>query len=283
MKDFNKAKQEYLDTPVPEELAEHVEAGIRQGRKNYRKNHRRVWRSVGSVAACFAVLVGALNLSPTVAAAAADVPVLGGLFQVLTVRSYETVKGGIDYDVAVPEVEAGGELAKRVNAEIQERVDAHLAQAQQDWEDYKDAFFATGGTQEEWGDREMNVIVDYEIKSQTDNTVSFVVDFGEGWVSAQQQRFCYNLDLENDRDITLADLLGEDWVNICNRSIQSQIDESRDEDGFSFFFPPEQGGFTTVDETTAFYINADGVPVVVFPEYSIAAGAAGIPEFAITQ
>ena len=283
MKDFNKAKQEYLDTPVPEELAEHVEAGIRQGRKNYRKNHRRVWRSVGSVAACFAVLVGALNLSPTVAAAAADVPVLGGLFQVLTVRSYETVKGGIDYDVAVPEVGAGGELAKRVNAEIQERVDAHLAQAQQDWEDYKDAFFATGGTQEEWGDREMNVIVDYEIKSQTDNTVSFVVDFGEGWVSAQQQRFCYNLDLENDRDITLADLLGEDWVNICNRSIQSQIDESRDEDGFSYFFPPEQGGFTTVDETTAFYINADGVPVVVFPEYSIAAGAAGIPEFAITQ
>lgn len=238
---------------------------------------------MGSVAACFAVLVGALNLSPTVAAAAADVPVLGGLFQVLTVRSYETVKGGIDYDVAVPEVEAGGELAKRVNAEIQERVDAHLAQAQQDWEDYKDAFFATGGTQEEWGDREMNVIVDYEIKSQTDNTVSFVVDFGEGWVSAQQQRFCYNLDLENDRDITLADLLGEDWVNICNRSIQSQIDESRDEDGFSYFFPPEQGGFTTVDETTAFYINADGVPVVVFPEYSIAAGAAGIPEFAITQ
>lgn len=283
MKDFNKAKQEYLDTPVPEELAEHVEAGIRQGRKNYRKNHRRVWRSVGSVAACFAVLVGALNLSPTVAAAAADVPVLGGLFQVLTVRSYETVKDGIDYNVAVPEVEAGGELAKRVNAEIQERVDAHLAQAQQDWEDYKDAFFATGGTQEEWGDREMNVIVDYEIKSQTDNTVSFVVDFGEGWVSAQQQRFCYNLDLENDRDITLADLLGEDWVNICNRSIQSQIDESRDEDGFSYFFPPEQGGFTTVDETTAFYINADGVPVVVFPEYSIAAGAAGIPEFAITQ
>lgn len=283
MKDFNKAKQEYLDTPVPEELAEHVEAGIRQGRKNYRKNHRRAWRSVGSVAACFAVLVGALNLSPTVAAAAADVPVLGGLFQVLTVRSYETVKDGIDYDVAVPEVEAGGELAKRVNAEIQERVDAHLAQAQQDWEDYKDAFFATGGTQEEWGDREMNVIVDYEIKSQTDNTVSFVVDFGEGWVSAQQQRFCYNLDLENDRDITLADLLGEDWVNICNRSIQSQIDESRDEDGFSYFFPPEQGGFTTVDETTAFYINADGVPVVVFPEYSIAAGAAGIPEFAITQ
>lgn len=74
-------------------------------------------------------------------------------------------------------------------------MDAHLAQAQADWDDYKDAFLATGGTEEEWADRgrEMNVLIDYEIKSQTDTTVSFVVDFAEGWVAAMQQRYCYNL------------------------------------------------------------------------------------------
>ena len=121
-----------------------------------------------------------LNVSPTFAAAAADVPVLGGLFQVLTIRDYETVENGIDYKVTVPGVESEGDLAEKVNAEIQERVDAHLAQAQADWDDYKDAFLATGGTEEEWADREMNVLIDYEIKSQTDTTVSFVVDFAEG-------------------------------------------------------------------------------------------------------
>ena len=109
---------------------------------------------------------------------------LGGLFQILTVRSYDEVKDGIDYDVSVPEVEAGGALTEAVNAQIQERVDAHLAQAQADWDAYKEAFLATGGTEEEWGDREMDVIIDYEIKAQTDTTVSFVVDFAEGWVSA---------------------------------------------------------------------------------------------------
>lgn len=281
MKEFNQAKKDYENIPIPKELNDRVQAGIRQGQAAHRRAVRRpLYRTVGTCAACLAVLVGALNLSSTFAAAAADVPVLGGLFQVLTVRNFETVEDGIDYDVSVPEVEANSGLAERINAEIQERVDAHMAKAQQDWDDYKEAFFATGGTEEQWGDRKMDVIINYEIKSQTDTTVSFVVDFGEGWVTAQQQRYCYNLDLENDRDITLEDVLGENWVEICNNAINAQIQAAGED---SFFFPADQGGFTTVDETTSFYINADGDPVLVFPEYSIAAGAAGILEFPVEQ
>ena len=274
MNEFKNARDQYESTPIPEELSGRVQAGIRQGRARARGRGFR-W-GVGAAAACL-VLVGGLNVSPTFAAAAADVPVLGGLFQVLTVRSYDEVKDGIDYDVSVPEVEAGGAVSEAVNAEIQERVDAHLAQAQSDWDAYKDAFFATGGTEEDWGGREMNVIIDYEIKSQTDTTVSFVVDFGEGWVSASQQRYCYNLDLENDRDITLADVLGEDWVNVCNDAVEAYI--AQDDSGL--FYAPDQGGFATVDETTSFYMNEDGSVTLVFPEYAIAAGAAGIVEIPV--
>lgn len=256
MKEFEKAKQDYESIPIPEELNDRVQAGIRQGREAHgRKARRPLLRTAGTCAACLAVLVGALNLSPTFAAAASDVPVLGGLFQVLTVRSYDTVRDGIDYDVSVPEVEADSAVADRINAEIQERVDAHMAKAQQDWDDYKEAFFATGGTEEQWGDREMDVIIDYEIKSQTDTTVSFVVDFGEGWIAANQQRYCYNLDLENDRDITLEDILGENWVEICNEAVKEGMAAQVEADGFDYFFPAEQGGFSTVDESTSFYIR----------------------------
>ena len=281
MKEFDQAKRDYESIPIPEELSNRVQAGIRQGRTAHRQASRRpLYRALGTCAACLVVLVGALNVSPTFAAAAADVPVLGGLFQVLTIRSFETVEDGIDYDVSVPEVESDSALADRINAEIQERVDAQLTKAQQDWDEYKDAFFSTGGTEEQWGDRQMDVIIDYEIKSQTDTTVSFVVNFGEGWVSAQQQRLCYNLDLENDRDITLKDVLGENWVEICNNAINAQIQAAGED---SLFFPADQGGFTTVDESTSFYIRQDGTPVVVFQEYEIAAGAAGILEFPIEQ
>lgn len=279
MNEFKKAREDYESTPIPEELESRVRAGVRQGKANYRRKRWR--RTAAGAAACLVVLVGALNLSPTVAAAAAEVPVLGGLFRVLTVRDFHQEENGIQYDVSVPSVEAEGDLARRVNDAIQEKVDAHLAKAQRDWEDYKDAFFATGGTEEEWGGRTMDVIVDYEIKSQRSDRVSFVVTFAEGWVASMEERYCYNLDLAENRDITLAELLGENWVERCNEAVRAGIAASVDEEGFTYFFTPEQGGFTTVDETTAFYIREDGVPVLVFPEYSIAAGAAGSPEFPV--
>ena len=277
MNEFKSARDQYESTPIPEELNDHVLAGIRRGKTRSRAGGHALRRTLGAAAACFVVVLGGLNLSPTFAAAAGDVPVLGGLFQILTVRSYDEVKDGIDYDVSVPEVEADGAVSEAVNAQIQERVDAHLAQAQSDWEAYKDAYFATGGTEEQWGDREMDVIIDYEIKSQTDTTVSFVVDFAECWVSAQQQRYCYNLDLANNKDITLADVLGEDWVNICNTAVQAYIDQ----DTSGLFFTADKGGFTTVDDTTSFYLNQDGSVTLVFPEYAIAAGAAGIVEIPV--
>ena len=186
MNELKKARAEYEAVPVPEELANIVQASIQQGKKNYWQ--KRLKQGFAVAAACLALTFGVLNLSPTAAAIAADIPILSGLFQILTVRDFQKQEDGIDYQVSVPEVKAEGALAQQVNAAIQEQVDAHLARAVQDWQDYREAFFATGGTEEEWADREMNVVVDYEIKSQTDTSVSFVVSLAEGWVAAHEER-----------------------------------------------------------------------------------------------
>lgn len=224
--------------------------------------------SIGIAAALVLVLV-------TCAAAASR------LFQITPFSTNNKSEDGIDYSVSAPKVEAESDLAEKVNAAVQEKLDLHLAKARQDWQDYKDAFFATGGTEEEWAGREMDVTVDYEIKSQTDSRVSFVVTFAEGWVTSYEERCYYNLDLAGDRELTLRDLLGEDWVAVCNTAIQEQIDERTDANGVTEFFSPEEGGFTTVDESTSFYIREDGKVVVCFPKYSIAAGSAGNVEFLI--
>lgn len=279
MNEFQEPKAEYEHIPIPEELSDRVQEGLRQGR---RARARRRWtRSIGTVAACFAVLVGTLNLSPTVAAAAADVPVLGGLFQVLTVRNYTTEQDQAHYQVKVPEVDADGQAAQRVNAEIQKRVDAYIAEYQAMWKEYREAFLSTGGTEEEWAKRSMDVVVDYQIMSQTDTTLSFMLDLSQCSFSAAEERHYYNLNLAEDRDITLEELLGEDWVSRCNTSVQNYIADHTESDGFSYFFSPESGGFTTVDDSTGFYIQEDGTVVLSFPRYSIAAGAAGIVEIPV--
>ena len=286
MKEMEQAKQEYEATPIPQELSDRVQQGIDQGRRRHARAvaARRWRRSLGAMAACLVLVVGSLNLSPTLASAAAEMPVLGGIFQVLTIRTYHAQdESGIDYQVDVPGVESPTDTAQQVNQEIKSRVDALMAKAETDWEDYKEAFFATGGTEEEWGDRRMDVIVDYEIKSQTDTRLSFVVDFSECWVTAMEERYCYNLDLSENRELTLEDLLGENWVERCNESVMAHIAANTDAEGHSYFFPPESGGFVTVDDSTAFYIDQDGTVVLVFPEYSIAAGAAGIVEIPVEE
>ena len=74
---------------------------------------------------------------------------------------------------------------------------------------------------------------------------------------------------------------GDAWVERCNQAVQRYIAAHTDEHGYTLFFDPEAGGFTTVDENTRFYIRADGVPVLVFQEYTIAAGSAGIVEIPV--
>ena len=277
MNEFKEAKQAYEETPIPAELDQRVQAGIRQGKA---KRARRTWgRRLGTVAACFAVVVGALNVSPTMASAAADIPVLGGLFQVLTVRSFTDENADRTVTVEQPGL-TGSDFADAVSAEIQERVDAKTAEGEQLVAEYKEAFLATGGTQEEWEQHNITVSVSYDIKSQTDTVVSFLVESNVSFSNAYWERTYYNLDLAADKELTLADLLGEDWVTICNDSIRTQMAAAEDP---TVFFTEEQGGFTTVDETTSFYIGQDGNPVVVFPPYAVAPGVMGYVEFEITQ
>ena len=77
MNEFQHAKEEYESTPIPAELKDRVQAGIRQGKANRaRRRSRTLRRSLTGVAACFAVLVGVLNVSP--AAVVSTTSVLNG-------------------------------------------------------------------------------------------------------------------------------------------------------------------------------------------------------------
>jgi Protein of unknown function (DUF3298). len=279
MNEFQSAKLEYESPEIPRELESRVRAGIAEGKR--RAGRRRVTvRTFTAIAACFAVLFAGLNLFPTFAAAAAEVPVVGQVFRVLTVRSWHQSDGDATYDVSQPAVSGGGDFAEKINQEIQKRVDEKVAEGNQAIQEYKEAFLSTGGTEAEWAQHDNKVSVTYSIKSQTDTTVSFVIDSNVSIADAYQEEYYYNLDVADDQELTLKDLLGDDWVNVCNTSIKQQIAGSKDP---SVFFDASMGGFTTVDENTGFYINAAGNPVVVFPRTTIAIGAMGQVEFEIKK
>lgn len=314
---LEESKKIYDSTEIPAELTEVVNRAIASKNKeeiymNYEKRKKRtdavkIFRYVAAAAAglliCFAVGV---NTSEAFAKEMSEVPVLGALAKVLTVRSYHGTEGDYEIDVEVPEIiqesEASGQMGEvtetqeftdDINAEIQKIVDDYMEQAKTEFEEYKKAFFETGGTQEEWDGRTMDISVDYDVKYQDENILSLELATAKSWVSAQEERYYYNLDLSTGKYLTLRDVLGEDYVKICNESIVAQIEEriAEDENKIYFGFGPnaeadkEMGitGFETVTENTGFYLNSEKNPVIVFPKYEIAPGYMGFQEFEIIK
>lgn len=247
---------------------------------------KRYGKRVAATAACLVIcFVAALNVSEPFAAAVAKVPVVGGIVQVVTWRSYVQEDEDKTIQMEVPQIEGEEDsgVVADVNAEIQKIVDDYKAQAEQQIAEYKEAFIATGGTEEEFAQKDIKVDVQYDVKYQSDTRLSLELTANENWCNAYNVQYFYNIDLKDDKALTLEDILGEDYVSIANASIREQMQQRMAEDENLVYWDGSDGieGFTTVDENTKFYLNEKGNPVVVFAAYEIAPGAFGAQEFKI--
>ena len=249
-----------------------------------RRRHLYGWqKGLAAAAAAMAVFVTALNTSTVFAQSMGELPVLGAIAKVLTFRSYEMeTEDSLQISVDIPSIEmiaeGTGNLAESVNEEILNMCEQYADEAVERAKEYRQAFLDTGGTEEEWAAHNIQIKVWYEVKAHTDRYLSVAVMGSENWTSAYSETRYYNFDLEKGRQVTLEDLLGEDYAAIADASILSQIPEKEAQSGLDYW----EEDFTGVTEDTKFYINEAGNPVIVFGEYEIAPGAAGQPEFEIT-
>ena len=289
------AKKKYEEVPIPEELSKRIQWEVQKadsrrkkaaessGRK--RKGYLRGWqKGIVAAAAAMAVFVTALNTSTVFAQNVGELPVIGAIAKVLTFRSYELeTEDDLKISVDIPSIEmiaeGTGNLAESVNEEILEMCEQYADEAVERAKEYRQAFLDTGGTEEEWAAHDIQIKVWYEVKAHTDRYLSVAVMGSENWTSAYSETRYFNFDLEKGGQVTLEDLLGEDYAAIADASILSQIPEKEAESGLDYW----EEDFTGVTEDTRFYINEDGNPVIVFGEYEIAPGAAGQPEFEITK
>lgn len=127
----------------------------------------------------------------------------------------------------------------------------------------------------------LEIYVDYRLHCNDGKIVSFVISKAETQASYYEELFFYNIDLQTGRDLTLRDLLGPDYREIVDQSVRRQIDERMAEDDRLYYFPPEDGGFRSIQEDQGFYVNERGNVVVVFLKYEIAPGYMGTQEFEI--
>ncbi len=281
-------KQDYDNIKIPEELHRRVEQEIEKSRareKVIQLNRRKRWiRNTAAAAAAVCVaFTAALNTSTAFAEEAAQLPVIGTLARVLTFRNYETEKDGIGIAVEVPTIDMiqteTGIQVDEVNQQIYDLCRQYADEAVKRAEEYRKAFLDTGGTEEEWKAHKIQINVGYEIKSQTDQYLSFIVRGTENWSTAYSESRYYNIDVNTGKMVSLADFLGTDYIAAANESIRQQLSQ-RKEAG-EIFWTEEEGGFSGITEDAKFYVNETGNPVIVFEKYEIAPGSSGEIEFEI--
>jgi len=298
MRQIEDARKRYEEIPIPAELSGRVRAAIvrsEEKRKSQRqriptvriRRKHRIWGTcAGMAAALVLVFTTALNTNTAFAEMAAGLPVIGAAARILTFRSYERDEGDWKISVEIPSVEMIAKdtngLDSALNQEIYDLCSRYADEAVKRAREYKKAFMETGGTEEEWEAHDINIHVGYEIKAQTEAYLSFAVQGTENWSSAYSETKYYNIDLKDNKMVTLADVLGHDYARIADESILRQMENMEEKEGIAFWSKSE-GGFTGVTDKTVFYMNEKENPVIVFDKYEIAPGAYGKLEFEIDK
>lgn len=283
-------KRDYNEIPIPKELAGRVQEAIEistarriEKQKVIQMQRRRAFvKSVGAAAAVVLTFTTVINTNTAFAEAVSKVPVIREISRVLTFKVSD--EGNKEISIEVPTIEMiesdTNGLADSINKEIHDRCQQYVEDSLKDAKEYKKAFLATGGTEEEWKAHNLEIKVWYDVKSQSADYLSFAVGGSESWNAAHDETRYYTIDLRTEQPATLKDLLGENYIETVNASIKSQM-ETRELANDQPFWTPQQGGFTTITDETKFYINEAGNPVIVFDKYEIAPGAAGVIEFEI--
>lgn len=232
---------------------------------NNKSKTRRAARYGGWIAAALALFVAVPNASPTAAAAMADIPVLGAIVELVTFRTYTYDDGHNFADVQTPEL-GGIAAAEEVSDQVQEYTDQLIAQFEADCA-------ATG-------EGYQGLDVTSSVVTDTDEWFTLRIDAVKTQASGAQFSRFYHIDKATGQVVTLADLFREDadYVTALSDSVRAQMEERMAADESQAYFVDQ---FTAIAPDQNFYFDADGQLVLVFYEYTIAAGYMGMPEFTI--
>lgn len=274
MKNIDKLKKHYEDIEIPAELNSVVSDAIRQAKGQKRKGNRLRNSFVGAAAAA-AIFIGSINVSPSLAQAMGNVPVLGSIVEVLTIHQVAFEEKTYQADVSTPHIT--GLEDEELQASLNEKYLEENKELYKQFElEMKEIEKAGGG--------HLGMDVGYEVKTDTDRILS-IGRYQVNTVASSSTTMQYDtIDKVDNVLITLPSLFkNEQYIPVISAYISDEITRQMAEDeNISYFTEEEFGeGFTSIDANQSFYITEKGKLVISFDKYEIAPGYMGLVTFEI--
>lgn len=281
MNDFDKyikeiAAEEQRD--VPSAVKKRIEETLFDlpEKRNTVKRIRVLPRVVAAVACLvFTVLFLLPNVSVVYAQTLEQIPIIGDIVHVVTIRNYFYSNNKHEIDIEVPELEGeDNEAIDFINKDVSELTTALVNQFYKDFELSNNNGYGS-------------IHVDYEVITNTDRWFTLKLSVSETAASSNSYYKFYHIDRKQGKIVELKDLFNTDkFSETLVAEIKKQMREQMDEDeNIKYLIDDGEVGekFTIVSEDHNFYWNDNGDLVIVFNKYEIAPGSMGTPEFVINR
>lgn len=261
---------------MPAKVAERFEDTVSSFRCPKRRKSP-VFRVVRMAAAVLVLVVLVLpNVSPTIAYAMQEIPVLGDIVRVFTVYKVDDTSGNHYRDVKIPQLEGSGtdnQVVDDINADVEMLTKEALKEYEALASDLPEAH--TG------------LVIDYDVVTNTERwfTLRLMVYRDAG--SSSVQYYFYHIDKNSGSIVHLSDLFRQDfdYCEAISGEILAQMALRHRENPNMVYWTEEESkinvAFRQISEDQNFYFNADGDLVIVFGKYEVAPGYMGCPEFTI--
>ncbi len=251
-------------SPLPEGYAERVRKTCTQLETTTKMSGR--WQRLGiGIAAAIAVFVAVPNVSAEAARALGSLPVIGHLVQVITFRHYVYSTNAQQVDLRIPQIQQAGEAGKQINAAVQAEAERMLRTFEAEY----------GGT-----DAYAGLDIQYQVTMDNAKWFTLRVDLVQTAASGAQRVQYYHINKNTGKVVTLSNLFPwkGDYIRILSEEVKRQMQQRNAADPNAAYFPET---LEQIDPEQSFYWNEDGKLVLVFDEYTVAAGSMGISEFVI--
>lgn len=261
------------DIMIPANFSECIEKSIQEG-KHKRSNYRRMKKRICAFVMSVCIVVIFLNVQTSFVSAMNDIPVIGDILTLFLFDEKNEKADAFELHVDIPQIKYLSSDTL-LNQQIKDKIDFQTkAMKQRANEEYL-AYLETGGKKDEY--HPMDLRIEYRVTCHSERYLSFFLLSSESRASSFQEMTTYAIDAKTLQQLTLKDILGNNYQEMIASEITKQIKAKDREEQSQYFLFEDIKDY--IDEKRLFYINNHEQLVIVFEKYEIATGASGIQEF----
>lgn len=281
MNDFDeylreKAKQEpFAVPPCVKDSMEQALENLPEKKGEIR--HFRVLSKIAAAAACFVFVTVFLlpNVSAGYAQALEQIPLLGDIVQVVTIRNYFYSDDNHEMNINVPQISGeNSEAADYINKSVSELTSEIISHFYDDLE-------LTGSSG--YG----SIHVDYDTVMNSERWFTLKLSVSEIYATSNNYCRYYHIDKKNGNYVRLGDLFKtDDFSSVLTQEIKRQMEAEMEKDEDSIYWLDDSAigeDCITVEADRNFYWDENGDMVIVYDKYEVAPGYMGAPQFTVSK